>query len=719
MKKRLTLMVLMILGSFILTFSPRLSAVTEEAYAINTNPGENANVEMRVSWHMALDKINGKIVYTTKTDTNWDNAITLYPDSYESNAFYGLKFLHYQAVLTDLEPATEYMYQVGETNLSETHYFKTAGSPSFSFVWAGDWHTYTPIPTRLESAMAIVEKAKTVEPNLDFFFSTGDVVAYGSDYGDWVDLFNSNPYKEYMWVNMIGNHDALNNVVGPNNDNYFAATHNNPKNGYAGQEGKSYYFKYSNVLFFALNSEDLGYVTPVSEVQAWMASVIKNNPTQYIFVSLHYQWFNGVTGNTSQYANWKTFFDEHQVDLALAGNNHVYVRSKRLYEGQVNSEKGTVYIQVPSSDNDRGQVMKDTYSNENIIAKRWTEGVNTVGAIIVTVDAGKIKTRLIDRDGKIVDQATIFAQKQPLSIDKTSFKESFSAYPSIKDENSVVITSSVEGIGRIEKIEYYHESTLLGTNYYVKRNDLSYTLNNVQGYHKITAKIYYNDKTTEEVDIKVINQDFYEINNLATIINNTDLYLKWDYQGEATLKAWVFVNGVKYQEVSLSDELVLIENGSITDDIEIRVDENSLSGYYHSKYNTFGDVNLNGMIDAEDIGLLQQFLLGNNTIGTNALAYLDVDSDNEITLYDVTYIHLFINNYLDSLGNSDTFTITYLDMFGEEISKETVNRGGAGTYPTFALPSGYILSGWSKDVKSVNQDLIVQAIIEIEGSHHE
>lgn len=58
-------------------------------------------------------------------------------------------------------------------------------------------------------------------------------------------------------------------------------------------------------------------------------------------------------------------------------------------------------------------------------------------------------------------------------------------------------------------------------------------------------------------------------------------------------------------------------------------------------------------------------------------------------------------------------------MFGEEISKETVNRGGAGTYPTFALPSGYILSGWSKDVKSVNQDLIVQAIIEIEGSHHE
>jgi len=197
------------------------------------------------------------------------------------------------------------------------------------------------------------------------------------------------------------------------------------------------------------------------------------------------------------------------------------------------------------------------------------------------------------------------------------------------------------------------------------------------------------------------------------------LYLKWDYQGEATLKAWVFVNGVKYQEVSLSDELVLIENGSITDDIEIRVDENSLSGYYHSKYNTFGDVNLNGMIDAEDIGLLQQFLLGNNTIGTNALAYLDVDSDNEITLYDVTYIHLFINNYIDSLGNSDTFTITYLDMFGEEISKETVNRGGAGTYPTFALPSGYILSGWSKDVKSVNQDLIVQAIIEIEGSHHE
>lgn len=719
MKKKLYIMVLIMLGSFILTFSPRLSAAIDEAYAINTNPGENANVEMRVSWHMPLDKTNGKIVYTTKTDTNWDNAITLYPDSYESTAFYGMKFLHYQAVLTDLEPATEYMYQVGETNLSETYYFKTAGSPSFSFVWAGDWHTYTPIPSRLESAMAIVEKAKTVEPNLDFFFSTGDIVAYGSDYDAWLDLFANNPYKEYMWVNMIGNHDALNNVTGPNTDNYFAATHNYPKNGYEGQEGKSYYFKYNNVLFFALNSEDMGKVTPVSEVQEWMASVIKNNPTQYIFVSMHYQWFNGVTGANSQYNNWKTFFDEYQVDLALAGNNHVYVRTKKLYEGVVNSEKGTVYIQVPSSDNDRGQTMNETYSNTDIIAKRWTEGLNTVGAIIVTVDAEKIKTRLIDREGKIMDQATIFSQKQPLSIDKTSFKESFSAYPSIKDENSVVITSSVDGIGRIEKIEYYNENTLLGINYYVRRNDLSYTINHATGYDKITAKIYFNDKTTEEVDIKVINQDFYKINNLATIINNSDLYLKWDYQGEAILKAWVFVNGIKFKEVTLSDELVLIENGSITDNIEIRIDENSLSGYYHSKYNTFGDVNLNGTIDEEDIILLQQFLLGTNTIGPNALTYLDVDSDNQITLYDVTYIHLFINDYLDSLSNTDTFTITYLDMFGEEISKETVNRGNDGTYPMFDVPSGYILSGWSKDVRSVNQDLIVQAIIEIEGSNHE
>lgn len=711
MKKKLYLSLIIICGVLLL-FKPLKAASRNEAYAINTNPGENADVEMRVSWHMDKELVNGKIIYTEVSDINWENAITLYPESYESTAFYGLRFRHYNAVLSNLTPNTKYMYKVGETTLSDPYYFKTSGSESFSFVWAGDWHTYMPIPTRLEGAMAIVEKAKTVEPNIDFFFSTGDIVAYGSDYEAWLTMFNQNPFKEYMWVNMIGNHDALNNVTGPNNDNYFQATHNYPKNGYASQEGKSYYFKYNNVLFFALNNENMNSLTPISVVQDWMASVIENNPTQYIFVSMHYQWFNGVSGNASQYNNWKSFFDEHQVDLALAGNNHVYVRTKRLFNDQVSPDKGTVYIQIPSSDNDRGQVMNDTFSNSDKIASRWTEGLNTIGAIIVTVTESSIRTRLIDRNGRVIDQANIYNQKPIVPVDKATFKESFKVYPSIISEDSVVVTSSVDAVGKIEKLEYYHADVLLGTNYYVKKQDMSYTISNAGDFDQLKVKIYYKDKTVEDVNLMVINQDFYKVNNLATIINNSLMYLKWDYHGVSSIEASIFINGVYFNDVDLSEQLVLLEDASITDDIEIRVNKDSLKGYYNSKYSIYGDVNLNGLIDEEDISLLQKHLLGIENVNIEALEFLDIDSDGDISLVDLTYLHLFINDYVESVDRKKEHTITYLDMFGQLISTETVMTGSSGTYPNVSVPEGYILSGWDTDIRLVKQDLIVQAMIE-------
>ena len=55
----------------------------------------------------------------------------------------------------------------------------------------------------------------------------------------------------------------------------------------------------------------------------------------YIFICEHYQWFYGQDGSTSWYANWKDFCDQYGVDLALSGNNHIYLRTHPLYNDQV------------------------------------------------------------------------------------------------------------------------------------------------------------------------------------------------------------------------------------------------------------------------------------------------------------------------------------------------------------------------------------------------
>ena len=112
--------------------------------------------------------------------------------------------------------------------------------------------------------------------------------------------------------------------------------------------------------------------------------------------------------DTSQYRRWKDLFDECGVDLALGANNHIYVRSQKLFKDQIaENGPGTVYLQTPSSDNERGMEMGELTHNQDIIAKRWTEGGRTVGAMLMEVDKHSITLTLLDREGNVVDSAVI------------------------------------------------------------------------------------------------------------------------------------------------------------------------------------------------------------------------------------------------------------------------------------------------------------------------
>src|SRR5690554_7097832 len=127
---------------------------------------------------------------------------------------------------------------------------------------------------------------------------------------------------------------------------------------------------------------------------------------------MHSNDYNGYTGGSYQYNNWNKFFDDYNVDLAMSGHDHIYVRTNSIYNGEVSSDdtKGTVYMQCPSTDNDRGRTKEDEFVNEDKIVKRWTEGTYTMGAIIVTVNSENITTRLIDREGTVQDEAKIPAK---------------------------------------------------------------------------------------------------------------------------------------------------------------------------------------------------------------------------------------------------------------------------------------------------------------------
>jgi hypothetical protein len=393
-------------------------------YSIVTNPGEDASTQMNIGWHADLGSTNGFVSYTKKSDTAWARAVNAKGTCERCDIFDGVYsktaagadfheeavFLDYGATLTGLEPDTEYMYKVCANGATPraVHYFKTAGAEKFSFVWIGDFHVYPPLSSRLGNAVKVMRAALAIDPSVDFMFSTGDVLAWGGSYSFWRTLYEQDFVKDYMFANVLGNHDAMTRT-GSVNSAYFKAANNFPTNGYAGQEGACYWFTYGKVLFIILNNEAM-VKNPAGEMAAknWAAGVIKRlkGKYQYIFLCEHYQWFDGRAGKTSWYANWKDFCDEHGVALALAGNNHIYERTHPLYRDEIVAEgKGTVYMAIPSSDGERGvKAGPLTYNAEKIAYTYSSQAgsangqVRTIGCVLVKVDAERILTKLVYLD---------------------------------------------------------------------------------------------------------------------------------------------------------------------------------------------------------------------------------------------------------------------------------------------------------------------------------
>lgn len=147
--------------------------------------------------------------------------------------------------------------------------------------------------------------------------------------------------------------------------------------------------------------EDAG----LKAAQEWVKKVVEENPARYKVVCEHYQWFFGKDGKDSQYARWSSLFDELGIDLALAGNNHIYISTHALYGGEKN-ENGTTYVQVPSSDNERGvdfNSEEPLAHNTDKIKQRWGEGAKTIGGMHMKVTKKEMTLTLLDRYGKVQD----------------------------------------------------------------------------------------------------------------------------------------------------------------------------------------------------------------------------------------------------------------------------------------------------------------------------
>lgn len=685
---------------FLALLIPAKLYAASDARLILASPGENGNSEINISWHMDESKKEGKIIYALYSDINWENAITV-NGTYELNTIFpGKTFNHYKVSLKGLNPNTKYKYKVGEETFSEEQYFKT-GSNKFSFAVVGDWHTHLPLPGRLTAVTNLIDQMTRLERNISMIFSVGDETSYGNVYDSWLASNSQVHFKNYLKASTIGNHDYW---TQSNQDmesfNFFRDVHYFPHNGYEAQEGVSYYFKYGKVLFIVLNSYDVC-VKGSIKGRNWARDVIKNNPSDFVIVSMHYNWFDGTNGNAYQYNSWKDFFDANDVDLALSGHNHVYVRTHRLYEGVRNTKKGTMYIQTPSSDNDRGRTMADTYNNQNLIAYRFTEGARTVGGVIVDVSETEIKTRLVDRNGRVLDEATI-SKREKEAFDKDAFMNSFNYY---EDNGFKYVSTSPSGVNNVESIKYYDSGDLIDINYLYKKDLSIYKLDVLSP--NIEVEVLFRDRTTQRISLSLSNNNYEGVSNLRVIKEDGKYLLKWDYSGSSE-NAHIFVGNEPYRSVNLLDKSAHIELSNPKEVVSLRHSENSLNSRYYASYGGFGDTNFDGLIDEVDVSDLINYYLNNQNLTAEEKYYLDINNDGIIDLYDITYLHLHVGKVIKSMKKE--VTVTFLDMYGNVIDTYFVKSGDSVIPPQYS-ELGFRFIMWDKDLSNVSTDIVVMPVM--------
>ena len=744
MKKILNFLsvILLIILSFVL-LSSNIYAATPDAYMIVANPGQDASIEMNIGWHTNVENTKSYIVYTTKDDTNWKNQKQVF-GSYEyvdvfdgvfskdasgKSIYQDVKFLDYSVLLTDLLPDTEYMYKVGQNVLSDVQYFKTAGSTEFSFAWISDFHTYAPIPNRLKSAMNMIQKLDEYNKGFDFIFSTGDEMAWGGSYAHWLDLFNEKYHKNYMWSGVIGNHDFMDGSNTKNKNDYFRSVHAYPTNGYEGEEGVCYYFTYSNVLFITMNNETQTSAAEVEKAQKWFEEVVTRNPAQYIIVAQHYQWFSGSSGsfnNSTGYGRWKELFDKYNVDLAIAGNNHIYVRSKPIYQDKVSTDYryGTTYIQSPSSDNERGSDMGTLTYNKDIIAHRFSEGGKTVGGIIVNVSEEKIKVELLNRNGELLDSTEIKARRDvyPMNnFDKESFTSKISYLPSIKNDQSILSFDN-SGIGYVKDIQVKKGNEVLASTIFKRDLDTLLTVNNLpkDATTELDVVITYKDNTTDTVKVNVntkvltgkLTEFDVDIVNEGYKVTFENTYTELD-----EIKVYLNDELVSTNAGTISEFIVPTVNKSILDKIKIEgLINNSVISTKEVNYYAPIDYLCDGKEDVNDLVLFSEEILKLETEGLteqtqsiyDKIYYYDLNNDGFIDVKDATYMAMYLDKVISD-ATLKQFKVTFLDANGNVLDIQYVDAFDDAEISDPTI-DGYTFIGWDKDFTNVTSDIVVKAI---------
>jgi predicted phosphodiesterase len=341
---------------------------TLDVFHIAFAPGGD-ETERTFSWHTRGMNKKG-VVELSQLD---EEGNVLSSETFESGVEAILRgFSRHKATITGLEENQLYSYRFGDGHRawSESYTFRTQAPEDgdFNFLFFGDPQIGAGDGARIDADGwdRTVTTAMEMFPDTAFLVSAGDQVntAYNlKQYDGW---FFPEELTTYPIMSIVGNHDYT----------PFADYFNPPNETGLGADdaGSDFYFTYGNTLFIALNTQR----NNIEEHREAMELAVAENPeATHRIVLMHKSIYSSADHARDEDVlafrdGLVPVFDELDIDVALMGHNHVYVRTYQMKGDAVVEEiaydeagaavdpEGTLYLTGNSASDSKYNDMQDS-----------------------------------------------------------------------------------------------------------------------------------------------------------------------------------------------------------------------------------------------------------------------------------------------------------------------------------------------------------------------
>ena len=572
---------------------------------LNVHVGDDAATQVNVTYTTITD--TSTVIAVTKAD----GGETMY---FEGTSYVGLggKYIH-EISVNGLEPATEYVYTVGDGFNERNGKFKTAleqgDESSFTFAYLAD----TQVSNASNAKALGATLAKVNEKNPDFVYLAGDVTDKSTNESQWEWLFNNDGVYSTGGEDMFANNLVA--VTQGNHDNNEMYQHINAPE----EAGKIVYsFDYGCAKFIILNLESARYDENArAQQEAYLRDAVKDAKSngQWTIVGFHKSLYTGASHITDSdiiaaRKYWAPIFAETDVDLVLQGHDHVYSRGFVTAEGE--NANPTVLEDGTIIQPDAPLYMVGGHAGglKWYSKKNYTVTENDPLALNYSfLDVNSTDTGSDVKKEQVITMLEV--SNETISVKTTFFKYN-------TDEDAITTDEYVYDTFTVKRdLAECATAYADGTELFVKEIDdtLEYTVSfdNITNANAFETALEYDESVMELVKVESCLEDTLYVdekteNGVSDYIVGTKTAISSDEKMDVVKYTFKLKEGAQADNVAVTltkadtVNLVNADNGATADDIKASIIKDTVNTVIYS-YEDASDINNDGKVTLADLSV--------------------------------------------------------------------------------------------------------------------